>query len=114
MEQSKIDMFIMSNSGKFTPQQFSVIREKLTTLPDEKAVIVMSNQYYDSTTMLIVSSVLGSYGVDRFLLGDIGLGILKLLTCGGCGIWTIIDWFSVKQKTYDNNFKKFNESLLYA
>lgn len=74
----------------------------------------MSNQYYDSTTMLIVSIVLGSYGVDRFLLGDIGLGILKLLTCGGCGIWTIIDWFSVKQKTYDNNFKKFNESLLYA
>ena len=114
MEQSKIDMFIMSNSGKFTPQQFSVIREKLATLPDEKAVIVMSNQYYDSTTMLILSIILGSYGVDRFLLGDIGLGVLKLLTCGGCGIWTIVDWFSVKQRTYDSNFKKFNETLLFA
>jgi len=114
MEQSKIDMFIMSNNGKFTPQQFSVIREKLATLPDEKAVIVMSNQYYDSTTMLILSIILGSYGVDRFLLGDIGLGVLKLLTCGGCGIWTIVDWFSVKQRTYDSNFKKFNETLLFA
>ena len=114
MEQSKIDMFIMSNNGKFTPQQFSVIREKLATLPDEKAVVVMSNQYYDSTTMLILSIILGSYGVDRFLLGDIGLGVLKLLTCGGCGIWTIVDWFSVKQRTYDSNFKKFNETLLFA
>lgn len=114
MEQSKIDMFIMSNNGKFTPQQFSVIREKLATLPDEKAVIVMSNQYYDSTTMLILSIILGSYGVDRFLLGDIGLGVLKLLTCGGCGIWTIVDWFSVKQRTYDSNFRKFNETLLFA
>ncbi len=59
--------------------------------------------------MLILSIFLGSYGIDRFLLGETGLGILKLLTCGGCGIWTIIDWFSVQQKTKDYNFNKFNE-----
>lgn len=112
MEQSKIDMFITTNNGKFTPQQFSIIKEKLSTLPDDKAAIVMSNSYHDATTMLIISIFLGSYGVDRFMLGDIGLGIVKLLTCGGCGIWTIIDWFSIKEKTYDSNFKKFNESLM--
>lgn len=45
----------------------------------------------DWTTLLILSILLGGLGVDRFYAGHIGLGVLKLLTVGGCGIWAIID-----------------------
>ena len=45
----------------------------------------------DWLTAVLLSLFVGILGIDRFYLGYTGLGILKLITCGGLGIWALID-----------------------
>ncbi|MBN1386137.1 TM2 domain-containing protein [Candidatus Woesearchaeota archaeon] len=47
---------------------------------------------------LVMSILFGGLGVDRFIMGHIGLGILKLITMGGCGIWWIVDVILIATK----------------
>ena len=106
MEQQKVDMFIMTN-GKFFPEdKVMFIRERLLSLDESKAILLMSMQFKDPMTALIISLFLGCYGVDRFYVGDTGVGIAKLITCGGCGIWAIIDWFLIMGSTREKNYNR--------
>ena len=57
----------------------------------------------DPTQALAISIVAGTLGIDRFYIGDIGLGIVKLLTLGGLFLWTLIDWFLIMGATRDKN-----------
>lgn len=73
-------------------------------MDENKFTMVSTVELKDPTTILLVSIFLGGLGIDRFMLGDTGMGILKLLTGGCCGILTIIDWFTVSKKTKELNF----------
>ena len=57
----------------------------------------------DPLTTLVISILFGLLGGDRVYIGDIGLGIGKLCTFGGLGIWTFIDWFLIMQATRSKN-----------
>jgi len=71
----------------------------------------------DPRTALAISIIGGSLGVDRFYIGDIGLGIAKLLTLGGLFIWTIIDWFLIMDAARLNNselMRQVRESIVQS
>jgi len=112
MEQNRIEMFIASMGSKFPSEKLMLMRSQLEKLDDNKLPIIQSVSYKDPTTLIIVSLLIGGLGIDRFMLGETGLGVAKLLTCGGAGIWTIIDWFTVMGRTRELNYQKFTQVAL--
>lgn len=104
MEQQKVDMYIMTNQKYFPTEKIMLVKERLQSMDDSKFAMLSTVELKDPMTILLVSIFLGTLGIDRFMIGDIGMGVLKLLTCGVCGILTIIDWFTISKKTKELNF----------
>lgn len=111
MDTQKVDMFLMTNSKYFDSYQLSIIRNILYDCDESKWSRLQMVQFKDPTTSLIVSLLGGSLGIDRFIIGDTGLGIAKLITCGGLSVWTIIDWFLIMPATKERNYEKFQRCL---
>lgn len=106
MDSNKISAILVSLQGKITPEYAFAIRQKLESLDDEKEYVFLAADLKSPLVSLVLSLVLGVYGIDRFYIGDTTMGILKLVTCGGLGIWTVIDWFLIMDATKQKNAEK--------
>ena len=111
MEKQQVELYLAANADKFPADQIANIKVALENADESKTAAIQALELKNPTTMLIIAWFLGCYGVDRFMLGDTTMGIIKLLTCGGAYIWWLIDLFKIKEKTYEYNFKKFNEKI---
>lgn len=111
MEKKDIDLYLTTNAKYFDASAIPILRQKLEQADKNALVTLQACELKDPTTLLLISLFLGSLGVDRFMLGDTGMGVLKLLTCGCCGILTIIDWFTVQKKTKEKNLATISTVL---
>ncbi|AGA77309.1 TM2 domain-containing protein [Echinicola vietnamensis DSM 17526] len=102
---------MMMNSKYFEAHHLPFIRERLHLLDDPAWEGIQTLQFYDPNSVQVISLVGGQLGIDRFMVGDTGLGILKLLTCGGFAIWSIIDWFMIPGVAREKNGMKLKETL---
>lgn len=112
MEQSKIDMYLAQNAKMLPASKLPLIKDALAKVDESKLIYLQSVEYKDPNTVLILSILLGTLGIDRFILGDAGMGVLKLLTCGGVYVWWIIDMVNAQERTQAYNFKKLSEALM--
>jgi TM2 domain-containing membrane protein YozV len=53
--------------------------------------------------LVLISFFIGAWGVDRFFVGKIGTGLLKLFTCGGAGIWWLIDLILILTENFEDS-----------
>ena len=69
----------------------------------------MEKRYNKHLFCWVFTWLLGGLGIDRFLRGQVGLGVLKLVTCGGCGVWALVDFILCVVKVYGGDYKDQEE-----
>ena len=118
------DSFLSANTANFPSEQLPSLRERLSQLDDSQAnQVIAATEVKNPTTALILSIFLGSFGVDRFYIGNTGLGIGKLLatlllpfiTFGFSlfftWIWIVVDWLLIMNATKAANLEAINTAL---
>ena len=108
MEKSKVDMFIGLNAESFNPQDLMVIKDKLEKMDDDKFYLIQGIELQKPSTIFLIEIILGW---ERFWLDDVGLGILKIVTLYGCGIWWLVDIFSAKERAKEHNYAKIGKII---
>jgi TM2 domain-containing membrane protein YozV len=111
MDSKKVEFIISLCNDKFKPIHLAEIQKQLEQADDSKYAIIQSINYKDPSIALVISIIAGGWGVDRFYLEDIPLGILKLITFGGLGIWWVYDIFFVADKVREWNYTQFQKAL---
>ena len=113
MIQQQVDLFIASHQGMFPAAMMMQVYDMLSNAPEEKNISLQCIDFKNPTTALLLSICPGYLGIDRFYLGDIMQGVGKLITGGGCGVWTVIDWFLIMDAARNKNFQLLSQALSY-
>lgn len=108
MEQFLIERFAEENKKFFAQEDLPLIKDALIYIEDDFYDVVSALDFKSPQKMQIISVLGGLLGIDRFIIGDTAIGILKLLV-GGFFIPYIVDWFLIKKAT-----RKFNKNLLLS
>ncbi|MDN5201318.1 NINE protein [Fulvivirgaceae bacterium BMA10] len=95
-------------------QEMAYVQEIIKDMEDEKArsFATIYRARRKDPTLILVTTILGFVvvaGVQRFILGQIGMGLLYLLTGGLCLIGTIVDLINYQSMTFEFNQKQAYE-----
>lgn len=108
---NKIDLFVATTRSYFPAKDLMSVHSQLEKSDIKtKFPIVLTLPYKNPRTMFLVSFFLGAFGVDRFILGQTGLGVLKLFF-GFFFLWYLIDLVCIMQITKRYNYRLFMSKI---
>jgi TM2 domain-containing membrane protein YozV len=98
-------------------EEMPYIQNMIKDLDDNKAqqFALLYNARRKDPQLILLTTLLGFIiiaGVQRFIIGQIGMGLLYLFTGGLCLIGTIIDLVNYKKLAFEYNFKVANEVMM--
>ena len=107
MSEENVRQVLQSLSGKIPEEKMPLLKNSLANADDKTVDAILCADLHNPTHILLFSIFLGGFCVDRFMIGDIGLGVAKLLLGWlTCGLWPLIDIFLSYKRAKDKNFNK--------
>lgn len=104
MDVNQVNQLLSLYGNRLPFESIEMVKSKLLNMDYSVASVRMA-QFKDPTMAIILSAIIGTLGIDRFYIGDVGLGVGKLLTCGGAYIWWLIDIFMISDATKRKNLE---------
>lgn len=107
------DRFLVLNQGDLPEDKIPMLREKMLHCSLRKLTAMQNMNCRRVQNMQFISVMLGWSGIDRMLLGDAGMGLLKLITFGGLGLIMLFDWVTIGGRTRKYNYIKVMSVMDY-
>ena len=99
-----VDRFLVLNQNDLPDDKIPMLRENMLHCSLRKLSEIQSLTCRRVDNMPFISFMLGWSGIDRMLLGELGIGLLKLFTGGCCGVLMVYDWLAMPHKTRYYNY----------
>ena len=110
MNNNQTNFWLSVNAENFAPEVLPIVKSKLEQMDNSQMMYLQSASFKKPSTIFLIAFILGW---ERFLLDDIGLGVLKLITGYGCGIWWLVDIISAKKRAQKYNFEQFQKATAF-
>lgn len=102
----------VAHVAPYIPEEnLPTVVDALKKMPEDKLSVINMIAFKKPSVTTILAAFFGSLGLDRFYIGQVGLGIVKLITCGGCFIWNLIDFFMSDRNCKKANYQKLQTYL---
>lgn len=96
--------FFTAKSNCFPRDHLEEISELLSRASEEQ-LIELNKKIKSPVAMTLIALFFGNFGIDRFILGDTLIGVIKLVTCGGFNVLTLYDACTIASRVRDSNFQ---------
>ncbi len=107
------DRFLVLNQTDLPDDKIPILRDRLLHCSMRKLTAMQNMTCRRAHNMQFISLILGWTGIDRMLLGEVGIGLLKLVTFGGFGFIMLYDWLTVGGRTRKYNYIRIMSVMDY-
>ncbi|MDR0971646.1 MAG: TM2 domain-containing protein [Bacteroidales bacterium] len=111
MNSDNVNFWMLDKSPYFPIEDLERIKQVVEKIPDSSAYILQAFWFRHPVLIFIIALF---FGIERLFLEDYLLGVLKIITCYGLGIWWFIDLFTAMKRAKRFNYRKFVEITGYT
>lgn len=108
---SEYELWFNDNKNYFNEETQPIVYTQLENFSDAQFEILCETKLKKPNLSVILALLFGMYGADRFYLGSVSVGLVKIFTLGVFGIVYIVDIFTAKRRAYEYNYASFMEII---